>query len=503
MSNLGLMPPELLHNIFSHISIPTWGSTSDYHRAFAGLARSCRALHDISIRYLYARYEAPLEQPITGFLRRLAQHDDLSHMLKQISILGSRGPVHRRLRREIRTQISHLSAPYCSVWSIEARDNLASRNELELAILVLEATSLESLTMEKDTERRDRRFDNLTAPPPWLLPLLNAGRDYALADGGLTAHLPYQTLHSLKIDLQDSNSHCLTHLFPISPSPSTTTSLTHLFNLPALQNLHIRNLLDHAFLRWLRHGGGWEDMKTYPSPTPPPLSTVHSPITSLVLENIQIPTSHILWMIHACESLHTFSITGVDTPQCVAWESRRWCADILAALSAHSNTLEHLRLDPDLAFPLLADRDESWPSLSGIEAFHMLKSLDTTFSNLVGHPQGRVHADGVFRFESVSVGRTWWRGVREVLPERCKELRVRFDGILEVNSDEVFLVLLAGDTGFLRSVEVYYHYGNMFLDSVMMLPVNFWDVQEAFRQDGRVEFGYTIGFDLWGSGLLP
>lgn len=39
----------------------------------------------------------------------------------------------------------------------------------------------------------------------------------------------------------------------------------------------------------------------------------------------------------------------------------------------------------------------------------------------------------------------------------------------------------------------------MFTSSTLIHPVNFWDVQQAFRRDRRVDVEYKIGFELWGS----
>ncbi|KAJ4325028.1 hypothetical protein N0V94_000913 [Neodidymelliopsis sp. IMI 364377] len=133
----------------------------------------------------------------------------------------------------------------------------------------------------------------------------------------------------------------------------------------------MRNLLDHSFLRWLRHGRGWENLNNYPNPDPWPWpSAPSSPITTLKLEN----------------------------------------------------TLE--------------------------------------------------------------------------------KSRIRFDGILEISCDEVFLELLDnrnGNESALKSVDVYYRYGNMFLNGTLTHPLNFWDVQMAFRGYGKTEFVYTKNFDLWGA----
>ncbi|KAF3048153.1 hypothetical protein E8E12_010873 [Didymella heteroderae] len=41
----------------------------------------------------------------------------------------------------------------------------------------------------------------------------------------------------------------------------------------------------------------------------------------------------------------------------------------------------------------------------------------------------------------------------------------------------------------------------MFLNSTLMHPVNFRDVQQAFRREGRADFKYKIGFSFWGSEL--
>ncbi|KAF2629813.1 hypothetical protein BU25DRAFT_420060 [Macroventuria anomochaeta] len=157
-----------------------------FYRAFTGLARSCRALDSISTQYLYARYEGPLEQPVAGFLRRLAHNDDLCHGLKHINILESTGNVRQgRVSRELVASIAQLPEPYHSAWVDEARSNLALRNEIELAILLFRATNQESITMEKGTERAERPFEDLTKPPLWLRTHVHAGppsryRSYAL-----------------------------------------------------------------------------------------------------------------------------------------------------------------------------------------------------------------------------------------------------------------------------------------------------------------------------------
>lgn len=486
MSGLAFLPSELLHAIFAYIFDPLYGTVSDRYCAFAGLARSCRALHSISTQYLYTRYEGPLEQPIAGFVHRLAEDHNLCQCLKHIVVSPHTGPAqHARPRKRLVTSIAHFPHPFRTAWAIEGNRNLAARNELELAILVLQATNLESMTMQKGAERAERTFDDMNEPPLWLYPLIKAGMSHLQPICKSAIHLPYQDLHSLILDLQ----HC---------NPS---SLIHLFTLPVLKSLHLRNLIDHAFLRWLRNGGGWEDLNTYPDPNPWPATlTAHSPVTSLVLESVKIPTSNIIRTILACKKLETFSVTGDGNGDVVVPESRRWCSNVLDALKVHSDTLVHLRLDPDLIYPLLTDEDGGWPCIRDLNHFQCLKSLDTTFSNLFGHPQGHLDENHIFRFYSPS-GRNWWEGGAGSLLKRCETVRIRFDGVLEINCDDTFLGFLHGNT-LLKSLEVYYRYGNMFLSSTLMHPVNFWDVQRAFRKDGRVEFKYTIGFDLWGSGDL-
>jgi hypothetical protein len=262
----------------------------------------------------------------------------------------------------------------------------------------------------------------------------------------------------------------------------------------------MRNLLDHSFLRWLRHGGGWENLNNYPNPDlwhwP---SAPHSSITTLKLENVHIPTSFLLWMIQSCESLHTFEATSVDTPEVISSESRRWCVDILRSLQKHRVGLEHLRLDSNILFPIQADGFESWSHIGGFQCFPRLRTSDTTFGNLVGVPRGRAGPDGGYEFHDEWQG---FKNLRDVVPETLERLKIRFDGVLEINCDEVFLGVLDSHYGneyALKSVDVYYRYGNMFLNSTLTHPLDFWDVQMAFREHGETEFRYTKNFDLWGS----
>ena len=494
MASLALLPAELLHDIFVYLLDPAYGDITDSYRAFAGLASSCRALNRISTQYLYSRYESSIEQPIAGFLRKILNSDDLRPSLKHISILGGTQPVYhqtvqRRLRRELKADVAKLPEPYRSTWSHLAHGNLAIRNDIELAILFLQASNVESLAIAKDAGRAVRMFDDLSQPPPYLLPLTNAGQTYSAHHRPPTTTLPYQHLHSLTLNLQSSR-------------PS---SLVHLFALPALQSLHFRNLLDHAYLKWLRDGGGWEDLNTYPHPDPWLSSCIpHPSLTSLVLEDIHIPMSDITWMINACEHLHTFDIVGgSDTMSYhVPSESRRWCIDILRCLMVHRETLEYLRVDPHLCYPHHADGHDEWESINGFMHFPHLKSLDTTFSNLVGHPPARLDANGALQFADNSSAQNWWTPFCDAVPASIERLRVRFDGILECECDALFLVLLHGELPNLKSVEAYYHYGNVFLFSRKTHPIDFWDVQRSFRNHGRIDFIYKIGFELWGSGAL-
>lgn len=278
MSGLATLPSELLHDILGYIFDPTYGLISDRYRAFARLARSCRALNAISTQYLYARYESPLEQPITGFLHRLSNDKEIYLSLKHISVLPHGGPVQRaRLRRQLVADSGLLPEPFLRTWITEDNNNLAARNELELAIVVLQATKLESMAMQKGAGRADRTFDDLNEPPLWLLPLSNAGILHRQAFPNSHLHLPYKDLHSLFLDLQHCNH----------------PSIIHLFSLRALRTLHLQNLVDHPFLCWLRNGGGWEDLKSYPDPLPWPVVRIaYSSVTSLVLEHIKVPTSN-------------------------------------------------------------------------------------------------------------------------------------------------------------------------------------------------------------------
>lgn len=452
MSDLALLPSEILHVILGYIFDPTFGAISGRYHALAGLARPCRALNPISTQYLYGGYESPLERPIAGFLRRFSDDRTLYRKLKHINVLLHTGPVQRpRPRRQLVANMTGLPELYRALWTAEVNNSLAARNEIELAVMVLQATKLESIVMQKGAKRAVRTFDNLNEPPFWLLPLSNAGvlHRQAQISTNTCLQLPYQSLHSLTLDIQHCNHH----------------SLTHLFSLPALRKLHLRNLLDHAFLRWLRDGGGWENLNTYPDPSPwPALHTAHSTVTSLSLENVKIPTSNIVWTISTCKELRCFSVTGEGNGDVVVSESRRWCVNILEALKMHRYTLRDLRLDPDLVHPLLADGVDEWACIQEFKYFTHLRHLDTMFSNLFGHPFEHVEGGGeVFDF----------------LLQRCETLRIRFDGVVETNVDEVLLGSLYVDTP-LKNLEIYYHCGNMFLNGNLLHPVNFWDVREAF-----------------------
>lgn len=183
----------------------------------------------------------------------MSNDKEFYHKLKHINVPAHAGPVQRaRLRRQLVADIALLPEPYLRTWITEGNNNLAARNELELAIVVLQATNLESVVMQKGAARAERTFDDLNEPPLWLLPLGNAGILHRQALTGSHLHLPYQGLHSLTLDLQHCNH----------------PSLSQLFSLRALRTLHLRNLLDHRFLRWLRDGGGWEDLNTYSDPSP-------------------------------------------------------------------------------------------------------------------------------------------------------------------------------------------------------------------------------------------
>lgn len=123
------------------------------------------------------------------------------------------------------------------------------------------------------------------------------------------------------------------------------------------------------------------------------------------------------------------------------------------ALKVRRNTLRGLRLEPDLVYPLLADGGDDWACVGELKHFRRLKHLNTTFSSIFGHPHERLEGNDIF----------------DVLLERCETLRIRFDGVLETNMDEVFLSSLSVNTP-LTSLEVYYHCGHMLMSSTLTHP---------------------------------
>lgn len=474
---LGL-PIELLHETLEHLRPntelphpmhrpkPQGWDIRHWNRTLAAVARTCRLLNVLATPRLYSNYEARFQIPMHAFVDRISSDTALQKGLTSI-ITRPNGPYCSKYK-PTRERRSHYHEWICEddsplrPYGIETWNQLNADEcaQLEVWRLVSHAPNLQIFEMDCSWKTEFANY----LPPVWLHPItLAASRIH----DGLENNGWFEQLHTLRVDLKNCGLY-----------------LALLFRLPSLQRLilaDIQMLPNQRFVDW---------------PESAPISKVHT----LGVEYSEIPSSLVVHMIGYCQALQSFSCDRKLDEETVFFaedeeDTEEWCTKILAALRRHSTTLKRLTLEP-------FDRDLRENSDTGFQrldwqSFEALEFLEVSSMMLMGRPPGVV-----INREWSSIGDWQYPSICDVMPPRlqCLELHMRpeltpgnqgFEKFFtsglpsKLNKDSAKI-----DLG-LKRVNMDY----MRLKHDRPLPMDFWQVEHAFRNAGS-KFDYSVVLDI-------
>ncbi|KAH7361221.1 hypothetical protein BKA66DRAFT_212072 [Pyrenochaeta sp. MPI-SDFR-AT-0127] len=460
MAGLLSLPTEIICEIFENLK-PTdevnpycddddlWDYRASY-RTLAALTRTCRCLNPMATQALYKRYCARYTISHPGFMRRLCTDKTISEMVRDIKLLHN-GPLcqHRgRSEDEIKAQI--LEIPVLDRPEVERLLN-RDPSQVELAILVSQASNLESMSMEVyylASEPHPQRV------PLWLRPLVEAGRKLPLVNNPREKTM-YGMLHSLTLRVHETCSY----------------ELAYLLCLPSLRRLQLDGLLYQA-----RQG---EDGQSFKSPIPIASSGVHT----LKLHDIDAPSEVITWFISGCKALTEFKCQRENDSEAYAC-TQAWCANILSALEQHSASLTSLMLEPGDEFLKLRP-DYRYARLEGFERLSSLKLLVVPWMLLMGRPPASSVINGTYKS---------YPRMRHLLPPNLEELSLSMSPWTAPGVSEEILLSSLPRKPYETDMKTSLQNFNIRYYSLIWgtsLPCNFWNVKHAYRRSG-VAFSYTI-----------
>jgi hypothetical protein len=295
-------------------------------------------------------------------------------------------------------------------------------------------------------------------PPIWLYPItLAASRIY----DGLENNGRFERLKTLNVSLKGKGG----------------KYLALLFRLPSLQELRLAGIDSFPNSDW---------------PESDPISKVHT----LEVEGSDIPSSIVARMIGYCQALqslfcHRESEDGSNSSLIHKEDTREWCARIVNALRRHSATLKRLDLVP-YDFNLHENSETGFQRLD-LRSFEALEFLSVSSIMLMGRPPGAV-ADGKWS----PTGEWQYPSICDVMPPRLQHLELHMrPGLTPGNHgfENFFMSGLSSKLNEdssrvnlgLKRVDLNY----MYLEYDRTLPMDFWQVQHAFRNAGS-KFEYNI-----------
>jgi len=320
------LPDELLVTICEDIASPVTSFTSpmvhDASRDLAALCATNHRLKRIATPLLYHSIDCRMENRDThlvDFLRTLQEAPDLRRHIKSIRHrphIGSSykdkiyqdGSVDQRggnwIRRMILSTAKELQLPQANT----IYHDWMKGDDIPLALAALQTPELEQLGARYPYNTTNSR------EAPFLLEALVR----AALGKPLGATHGFEKLRVLYLEFWDSSE------WPIA-------TIAPLVLLPSLQDL--------SLTRWT--SPYYDDLTHYPNNyvfgLPPVWPVISCNLTRLALHRPRASSAVIAGLINTCKTLTSFECTSPITR-----EGGDWFANISAALSKHSDTLEHL-----------------------------------------------------------------------------------------------------------------------------------------------------------------
>ena len=397
---LTALPKELILQICEHLAISTVQIFCDAEkeiRALAAFARTCRYLNPIVTPFLYSRYQAPVGQPLTHFLFKLASQPELGKCIKHISIYyggnGNRTKPCEKTLKWLQTYLLQLHLPYGDRWLQDFPNNW---DKVVLGMVVSHAQNAETLYLPSINPLFDHTM------PVYLEPIFHS---LAQLPANIEKVECYARLHTLDIDMNKVFS----------------DQIPRLFLLPSLRNLRISG----ACYQWSNAVCPW--------PTPPKSSNVKS----LRFDLSRIPSSVMVSMINSCKAISLFQSSRPKR------FNDRWITRVLSALEEHHNSLQRMVLDVGY---LPWRPDAACCRINNLHRFDRLELLMIPFVWLMGKPQGVFNVG-----EGTHTDPLWddYPDMRSILPPSLTSLLLECDRttLVQRSYDDIIMALLTPSAG--------------------------------------------------------
>jgi len=470
LNPLAPLPDEIILEICEHI-LPVHAYERKYHchpasvatRTFAALAKTCRYLHAFGMRYLYYTYQASLGEQATGFSRTIHRRPELASHIREIYIRPPHLEYHPSIApaklsmspSEFVTEIRKQTLPYEQKWL----DVLpAGAVTVDVALLIHHARySLRSLEMTSSLPKKVKpspACDGLI----WLHALTYASQELSL---GSPIDHGFRNLQHLDLDLDRLS---ISQVAPVMLLPSIKT-----FNF---QRLDVTSKADQ----------GMEDRW--------PIAPKSSNITSMHILYSKISSELISQMLASCKAITAFRYLVCRS----LGDPVKWHAEVIQAISNHSNTIEDLMVDA-ADWNVVPWRDQ-WPCIDTIASFQALKHLRMKYSTLMGKPE-EVY-QGLDFSRTLSTNRAHSSStLRKLLPSNLTSLSLIYERSsmtqgVDYNSEIRGLLPNAvdGDCS-LRDLEIRYVHD----DPAAEFPLHLLTLEEQFMES-KIDLKYDIQYEM-------
>jgi len=449
------LPNEILTIIFDHLfddqrqqaeldnDVREYNLSTTYSTLYA-LARTCRSLSHVARDILRQKCVWEFRHPVGPFTQRAqteryhGKYPDCRH----IEVLSDarwdgRSFYDGLAEEELKTALATQEDWPENVWEILEKDPA----QVQLALLVARSPNLREFIM--GALHIETVPDEL---PIWLYPIIQ-GAQSNLANA--TSDPSYGHLQIIDIDMQ-----------------SVITPLVgHLFALPSLQMVRLNAMTDSYKLA--EENINW------------PVQKRSSSVSTLLLYDVDIPSTWMKLMITSCKHLSRFEYAGpkYQGSTCIL-------PHIMSDLEQQQDSLRVLHLAPE-DDDCRDEPDLTHARVDGFHRLHALENLSTSFRVLLGRPAMNYTGEGHWKYPRM----------RDILPQRLQELFLSTTAtMVSHNYHDGYYDLfnsalpLQANGLYLKKIRVAY---SDMTTGAHSLPFNFWDIKNLYVAHG-VKFDYSI-----------
>ena len=454
-SMLHALPNEILTLIFDHLfddqrqqaeldnDVREYDLPTTYSTLYA-LARTCRSLSHVARDILRQKCVWEFRHPVGPFAQRAQteRYHGKYPECRHIEVLSDArwdgrsfydGLAEEELKAALTTQGDWPE----NVWEILEKDPA----QVQLALLVARSPSLRKFIM--GALHIETVPDEL---PIWLYPIIQGVQSNLVN----ATHDPvYGNLQIIDIDMQNV----------------ITPLVGYLFALPSLQMVRLNAMTDSYKLA--------EEIINWP------VQKRSSSVSSLILYDVDIPSTCMKLMITSCKQLSRFEYAGpkYHGPTYIL-------PNIMSSLEQQQDSLRVLHLAPK-DDDCWDEPDVSHARVDGFHRLHALENLSTSFQVLLGTPPMNYTGEGNWKYPRM----------RDILPQMLQELFLSTTATMVSHNYhdgyyDLFNSALPLQANGLSLKKIRVAYSDM-ITGAHSLPFSFWDIKNSYVAHG-VKFDYSI-----------